>query len=261
MVRSSTALVAAGIWLLAQTTAQAATVLFSETFDSVFGSATCSTGHGHGSGDHCARTRQRYGVPTTATGADQGWWGARFEAPDNGSVATDVGVAGDSSNAYALVEDDAGLLLRIDTRGYTDITLAFDWRTYSAFSNDRFVTGYYVGDLAGDAGGFDYGRSIDLRGNSAGWSWNAPDSGWNELLRARDNSSWNSENFSLSLAGNQGDVWIAFWLDNGENDYGKFDNVVVSGTSAVPLPAAAWLFASGLAGLSLAGRRRTNSRA
>ena len=256
MIRANTAIAAMGIWLLTQSAAQASTVLFSEAFDDVFGSAGCSTGHGHGGGDHCSQTRQRYGVPTVSSGADQNWWGARFETPDNGTVPQDVGGAGSRTNAFALVEDDAGLLFQVDTRGYTNITLTFDWRTYSAYSNDRFVAGYYVGDLANDAGGFDSNRSIDLRGNGNPWNWNSTNSNWNELMRARDNYYWNSESFSLTLAGNQADVWVALWLDNGENDYGKFDNILVTGTAVVPVPAGVWLFASGLFGLSLAGRHK-----
>ncbi len=250
-----TTLAILGTWLLCQPLTQASTVLFSETFDGVFGAASCTTGHGHGGGDHCSRGRQLYGVPTRASGADQDWWGARFETPDNGSVSNDVGVAGTSSNAWAIVEDDAGLLLQIDTRGYADIILSFDWRTYSAYSNDRFVVGYYAGTLDSDAGGFDSARSMDLRGTGNPWNWNAASSDWVELMRGRNNYSWNSESIALNLPADSGELWIAFWLDNGEGDYGKFDNILITGTAVVPVPAAVWLFASGLGSLLLSGRR------
>ncbi len=258
MILNKMTIAVTGLMLFAQSSVHASSVLFSETFDGVFGSTTCSAGHGHGTGDHCSQYRQQYGVPTIATGADEDWWGARFETPDNGTVPQDVGVVGTTSNAFGLVEDDAGLLFRLDTRGYSDITLSFDWRTFKTYSGDRFVAGYYVGDLAVDAGGFDSYRSIDLRGSSDPWNWNSTNSNWNELLRGRNDYAWNAETFSLSLAADQADVWVALWLDNGENDYGKLDNIYVTGTAVVPLPAAVWLFASGLYGLSLVGRRRTS---
>lgn len=243
------------------------TTLFSETFDNV----NVFPGTHWRSGDP-----QWFGVPTSTTaGSDEDWYGARFEQPNNGSIAQDVGVqkigGGSPYNGtpVGLVEDDAGLMFRLDTTGYTNVTLSFDWRTFSAYSNDRFVVGYFVGDLdAGHPYGFAADRTIDLRNTVHGgpadgdWNWNPVGNGnqgnegaWIELLRGNPTNYWQAETFGLTLASDQAEVWVAFWLDNGEDDFGKFDNVTVTAT-VIPVPAAVWLFGSGLLGLVGVARRR-----
>ena len=62
------------------------------------------------------------------------------------------------------------------------------------------------------------------------------------------NNHFTTESFLLAAAGDSAEVWITFWMDGGEGDYAKFDNVLVTATP-VPLPAAAWLFSAALAGL------------
>lgn len=231
----------------------------------------------------CGGDPQRFGVPTTngeadsnsktIGDADNDWYGARFEQPNGGAVWQDVGSqyfgGGGNSTQVGLVEDDAGLLIRIDTTGFTDISIDFDWRTFSAGSGDKFVFGYYIGDLMGDTPGSQFdasSRSFNLQnlahdpadGADGAWNWDPQNSGnagdWIELMRASANSTFTSVNFDLTGAEND-EVWIAFWLDNGEDDFAKFDNIVVSGTAVVPIPAAFWLFGSGL-GLLAAVRRR-----
>jgi hypothetical protein len=67
-------------------------------------------------------------------------------------------------------------------------------------------------------------------------------------MRDGSQASFAHESFTLgSTANNQSEVWIAFWLDNGEGDYAKFDNVLVT---AVP---EADTYAMLLAGLGLVG--------
>ncbi len=111
-------------------------------------------------------------------------------------------------------------------------------------------------------------QTIDLRnklhgGTDGPWNWNPITGGntgnWNELLRATSPRNWRNGNFNLSLADDASEVWVAFWLDNGENDFSKFDNVVVTADAlvVVPVPAAVWLFGSGLLGLVGISRRKT----
>lgn len=219
-------------------------VLFLETFDGV------TQGY-HGNDP------RRFGVPTADIfGTDEDWFAARFEQPDNGLVRQDVGIqfygGGGNSSQTGLAEDDAGLMFQIATTGLTDVTLSFDWRTFSVGSHDELVVGYFVGDLAaGHPLGFE-DRSIDLRttdhGGPADGAWNFEGGGWIELGRFGPNNSFSTESFLLAAAGNSAEVWIAFWMDGGEGDYVKFDNVLVTATP-VPLPAALWLFAAGLGSL------------
>jgi len=261
----STLLMLSGLFITAS--AHAATVqLFAETFDGI------TTGYSGGD-------PQQFGIPTSGGGttinggADKDWYGARFEPPNNGTIAQDVGVqkigGGPNGTPVGLVEDDAGLMFKIDTTGYENITLEFDWRTFSAYGTDRFVVGYFVGDLtAGHPDGFASNRTIDLRnadhgGTNGAWNWNPINGGgntgdWTELLRDRNNTWSTGVSFDLTLADNAPEVWIAFWLDNGENDFGKFDNVSVTAT-VVPVPPAVWLFGSGLIGLVGIARRKKTS--
>ncbi len=165
-------------------------------------------------------------------------------------------------------------MFRLDTTGLENIQLTFDWRTFSTGRKDRFVAGYFVGDLGGIVpGGFAADRTIDLRnlvnlngdtGPGDGvWNWSSDNNGgntgdWIELLRDTSPGAWQSPTFDLTLADNEADVWVAFWLDNGENDFSKFDNVVVTADAAVvPVPAAVWLFGSGLLSLVGIARRKT----
>lgn len=284
--------------LLAVSQSQAVTLL-SENFNNVNGPFTteyCGKIYTNGYKQNCYHNVD-VGVPVTSTsvyangtslgindyasGADNDWYAAVFEQDDNGYVATDVGVqqtGGNGNNTpTGLVKDDTGLLIKFDASGLGNITLSFDWRTFAAGTGDQMIAGYFVGDLlAGHPTGFNDYREINLsntvNGSSAvggpsdgPWNWNPINGGgntgnWQELLRGNANDAWTSETFSLDLAANQSEVWIAFWLDNGNHDIGKFDNVLVTGDpiSAVPVPAAVWLFGSGLLGLVGIARRKAS---
>jgi hypothetical protein len=269
--------------------AQAASMLLQETFDSVNGPFTteyCGKVYVNGTKKNCYHS-VNVGVPTTtqmvpnnasgiADGADNNWYAAVFEQDDNGYIDSDVGVqktGGNGNNTpVGLVKDDTGLLISFDASGMTNVTLSFDWRTFVAGSGDEFVVGYFVGDLlAGHpAGGFNAYREINLSntvnassalggGSDGPWNWNPINGGntgnWVELFRGAANNSWSSESFLLDLAEDESEVWIAFWLDNGNHDIGKFDNVVVM-ADPIPVPPAVWLFGSGLLGLLGVARRK-----
>jgi hypothetical protein len=209
------------------------------------------------------------GIPKITEGADKVWYGARFETPDNsGSIDSDLAVqkfGGGSNNTHTgRTEDDAGLLFKLNTTNYDAITLSFDWRTFKVSTNDRFVVGYHIGPISqfgactgeGEAGCFAdlktalpfYTNQNDLNPTLTG--------NWSQLLRDTKSDAWQSESFLLPNAvENQSEVWFAFWLDNGEGDFAKVDNINVTAT-VVPIPPAVWLFGSGLLGLAAVSRRR-----
>jgi hypothetical protein len=154
-----------------------------------------------------------------------------------------------NNTPLGMFEDDAGLLLNVSTLGYSNITLSFDWRTFNAESADKVTVGYFVGTLPT----FAPDRTLDLTSGAYSWSH------WNQLMSQQGGGVWHlGQTLDLTLADNASSVWIAFWMNNGEGDIGKIDNVTLKGTSvaAVPVPGALWLFSSALAGLAGLRRRR-----
>ena len=186
------------------------------------------------------------GLPQISEGANAFWYGARFQS-GSGTIDSDLAVqkVGGSGNNTPVgrFEDDAGIVLRINTTGYENVNLTFDWRTFLAETTDRFTVGYHVGDNLG----FDTGanRYRDLTGT---WS-----TSWTQLLSASANNYFTTQSFALP--DNVGPVYVAFWMNNGEGDYGKLDNVVITGTLLIPEPSTGSLML--LAGVVwLMGRRR-----
>ena len=142
----------ASIVLLAATTAPAE-VIFRETFDG-YRTNTNFPNQSNDIGGH----RTIYGVPNQAAGADSDLWLAgRFEMADSDPIANDVGVlrfasgpvGGPHYNPAGRVDDDGGLVVRLDLTRYQHVTLSFKWRTFATESNDRFVVAYYRGDDLG----------------------------------------------------------------------------------------------------------------
>ena len=222
--------------------------LLSETFDGV-------------TSGYSGSDPRRFGIPDIATfGADNDWSAARFEQPDGGDPRHDVGVQryGGAGNdtPVGIGEDDGGLLISFDASNYVDISLTFDWRTFSAGDHDELVVGIFVGDLdAGHPEGF-VDNQIDLRPTSHGgpgdgvWNW---ENGWIELFRAGPSNHFSTEVLSLSAADGASEFWLAFWMDGGEHDFFKIDNILVE-AQVVPIPPALWLM--GTAILGLIGLRR-----
>lgn len=242
--------------MLATGVAQADTLLL-ETFNGAFG-------------PH-APYQERGGVPiigpdenlNTADGADNDWYGARFGVGNPGvAIPADLAIQsiGSLSNPtpVARVEDNAGILIGVSTAGYEDIQVSFDWRMFLADTTDELVFGYFVGSLLDEVLPSQFVedlRSIDLRdtgGNLANWN-----DDWTEHARLSGNSTFTAATFSLPdiAVADQEEVWFAFWLDDGEGDYAKLDNILITGNLIVPVPAALPLLISGLLGFVLLRRR------
>lgn len=190
------------------------------------------------------------GLPEISEGADELWFGARFEAPDSachdGTIRCDLAVqkfggSGDWTPVGRFA-DDAGLLFSIDTSGFEDVVLSFAWRTFLADSGDDLVAGYFVGDIPASVFGSD--RTADFTTGPYAWS------NWVQLISEGSHNSFTEHEFALPS--DAGVIWIALWLDNGNHDYGKVDNVHVSGTPIVVAEPALLM----LAGAALALRRR-----
>lgn len=140
-----------------------------------------------------------------------GWSSDYFGSCETCSIFFDVGTDNNSNvdydnTHYAWMEDDAAIYKWINTTGYQNISLSYCARTYSLGGSDRLRTGWKTGSF------------------SSNWA------GWAELENIID-SSWDCNSYNLGISANNGGVWIAFYLDNGEYDRGLVDNVVVSGNT------------------------------
>jgi hypothetical protein len=216
------------------------------------------------------------GVPTVAKGADSPLWlGARFEAFDDNPISKDVGVqkfgGGGNNTPVGRAGDEAGLVLRLDLAGLTNVTLDFEWRTFLADVPDRFVVAYYVGDgtefqaggLGMPNGTYDWYSDPDLGGgvmdrdSGTGNSWYQDN--WVELMRTSGSNSFSSEHFDLPVEDDV--VYVAFWMDDGNMDFVKIDDVMVMAdplppSGSIPEPSSAVLFLVGASVLGWCRRRR-----
>ncbi len=210
------------------------------------------------------------GIAKIGEGAQQTWYGARFDGSGSNLLSIDGdlavqefggGILSANTSHTGRVADDAGMLFKISTVGYSNVNLSFDWRTFLVGTTDRIVVGYHVGsitdfgaDFSGSAcaGNGENGCYADLRTGANSWA-----NGWTELMRESASNSWNSENFAL--AAGESEVWVAFWMDNGNGDYAKFDNVLVTATPVPEADTYAMLLAGlGLVGYSVSRRKRAS---
>jgi hypothetical protein len=174
------------------------------------------------------------GLPELSEGADELWFGARFETPDSacadGTVRCDLAVQrfGGLRNwtPVGRFADDAGLLFSVDTTGFDQVLLSFAWRTFLADSGDHLVAGYFVGDIPLAVFGDD--RTADFVTGPYAWA------NWVELISQGAHNRFTEHEFALPA--DVGTVWVALWLDNGNHDYGKVDDVLVRGQRIAPPP-------------------------
>ncbi len=180
------------------------------------------------------------GLPVWWEGAQETWYGARFDWPDDStSIDDDLAVqkfGGGSNNTHTgRVSDSAGMLFHISTVGYDSVTMSYDWRTFLASGNSDIKVGYYVGDLTGH---LEVGLIPDFANfhTEFGVNW------WNDAwVQTTSGQSDNWHNVSVDLPAGQTDVWVAFWMDGSNCEYGKFDNVCVNGTQNVPEPSSIFI--------------------
>jgi hypothetical protein len=190
------------------------------------------------------------GLPKPSEGSDETWYGIRFEnsgesvsSIDNDLfvqkcgdfVGSNCHLASGSGNKTPVgrFEDDAGIMLKISTVGFENVTLNFDWRTFGAESTDRFRVGYYAAPSPiplTTIGGSGYANL------SASYSWSST---WTQLFSGGATAPFQAGP-TLNLPGGVEHLYVVFWLDDGEGDNGKVDNVVIQG-DVVPEPAAALL--------------------
>jgi hypothetical protein len=223
-------------FLFSTAPARATGILFSETFN----------GYTSFPSEHPAGDPINPGLPEISEGADELWYGGRFQTPDSGTIQQDLAVQkiGGSPNNTPVgrAEDEAGLLFNISTMNCLTVTLDYDWRLFSGGATDKIRVGYFVGNITG----FAADRTKSMVG-----TWGS----WTELLVGNSNS-W--QHATHSLPAGQASVWVAFWLDNGEGDFAKIDNITVTCEEVVvPEPSAVALagVAAGVVGCAALRRR------
>lgn len=236
---------ACGILTLALSSANSSSAtLFNETFEG-YTSFPTENPVGYSPGDFV-----NMGIADISEGASEFWYGARFQNVGE-SILDDIAVqqygGGLNETHVGRVAHDAGMVLRIDTTGYQNVNLSFLWRTFQAESPDRFTVGYHIGDNLGFATSGP-NRFLNLSTGPGAWA-----TSWTQLLSGTAGDAWRSK--STTLPSNAGPIYVAFWLNDGHGDYGKFDNILITANPiAVPEPT---VLALGLVGVAaLAARKK-----
>lgn len=187
------------------------------------------------------------GLPQISEGAAELWYGGRFEAPDNGTIQQDLAVQkyggfGDFT-PVGRAEDNAALLFNVSTLGFASANLDFDWRLFDG-DGATFHAGYYAGTI----GGWSADRTQSFVAPNA-YQW----SNWTQFATTGSNSF---SHVNVVLPGGEPSIWVAFFLDGHEGDYGKIDNIVVVSGQQVPEPATFVLASFGIVAVGFVAIRR-----
>ncbi len=233
-------MLACGVLALHLSTANSSAItLFNETFEG-YTSFPAENPTGYNPPDMV-----NMGIAEISEGASEFWYGVRFQNvsdPINDDLAVQQYGGGLNETHVGRVAHDAGMVLRIDTTGYQNVNLSFLWRTFQAESPDRFTVGYHLGDNLGFTTSGP-NRFLNLSTGPGAWS-----SGWTQLLSGMAGDDWRTKN--STLPSNAGPIYVAFWLNNGHGDYGKFDNILITANPiVVPEPTVLALGFFGVAAL------------
>lgn len=134
-------------------------------------------------------------------------WSSAYFGDNGGTISDDIAVLSNSTSyeGYSVrLEDDVAIYQNVSTVGKTNIQLKYCRRTQSVSGSDR------------------------LR---IGWKTGAVSSTWADYtqLEAVSSSTWTCMTQNLPASADNSSISIAFFLDNGEGDYGWVDNVEVLG--------------------------------
>lgn len=135
----------------------------------------------------------------------------------------------------------SGLSWAVSTQGYKDISITLDFQRTVDNRNPTSFIWYY--SINGGTNWFQAGDAVQITGI---------DSNTLQLNLASIDQVENASEFQLKFVSNQ---TLANTNASYDNAKIKFDNVKFSGT-VVPIPAAAWMLGTGLAGLAFIKRRR-----
>ena len=139
-----------------------------------------------------------------------------------------------------------------------NVRLCFHWRTHKEESGDKLKVGYTTNDGDDVLDYFDLSgngdRDRDFVNEDFGGSHDDAVDWWDDnfttLLFGRHHNSWKSEEFVLP--NNLPSIWVAFFMDNGDGDFAKIDNIIVK---ADPIPEPSTMALLLLGGLFLPRRR------
>ena len=131
----------------------------------------------------------------------QGWYIYDYTHPYNDDDIT-IQTSNPIDAEYVSIRDDSYIRTSIDTSGYENIELSYYRRVF----------------------GLGGGDSLEIE-------WRIGDSGTWETLESvlHDQNTWQYKSWLLSGAEDESEIQIRFRLDNGNDDYGHVDSVLVSG--------------------------------